>query len=425
MTHSANVGGSQIPKLASRPADLPVLAGTTKRVTVPNNREGIRQARAKLPPAPDGLQWKSKGAVEAGSKAVVSFKLELGTPKGTPAGAMANAPGSVTSRYKLSSAPDNSSLTVNPQAAPPPMLRAARRGITSEVTPEGGRKFTLEGNQSFKGAAWVNGKLDQLVTDKGQLAQLEKLGFKPDADLQALSVIGDKDSKPTLMLFAADGKSVTTVCSEVGTHSINGSEGGWGGGGGRPAVMRKPVIYLYPTTRTELTVDVKLAGTFTTQYPRTKRDGQWRVFAEPTGLLFDPATERKYGYLFWEGTPNAPFEVDLDQAFCVSRADAEDFLERAAGRFGLSDRERTDFVSYWLPHLEKNKHSVVQFLSDAALERFAHLTVTPSLDTTLRLFMIFKAVDAPVKTGNPNLSLKLRKGSCVVEWGGANLDEQA
>ncbi len=98
-------------------------------------------------------------------------------------------------------------------------------------------------------------------------------------------------------------------------------------------------------------------------------------------------------------------------------------MEKAAARFALSDRERTDFVTYWLPHLEQNKHSVIQFLTEAEYERHARMEIIPKPDSVIRLFMIFRAAEAPVPTGNPELELRRREGFTVVEWGGCNLDE--
>lgn len=194
--------------------------------------------------------------------------------------------------------------------------------------------------------------------------------------------------------------------------------------------MRKPVVYLYPQQRTTVRVDVTLGDAeFTVRYPKPNRpsDGQrstWEVVATPDGSLFVPETERVYSYLFWEADARS-FTLDAAQAFCVAGEDAEDFLERSMRRLGLNDRERTDFVSYWLPHLEANRYSVVQFMATADYERYAKLDVSPKPDSVLRIFMIFRAVSEPIPVGAPELPMGKRSGFTVVEWGGASLTAEA
>lgn len=389
---------------------------------------GAATAAKKLPAAPPGFAWEpTKSGSRPGQ--MQAFTLGLAKPTQKPADALKNVP-SELSYYDFKLSPDGKQLIADPGA--PELARTrgigATRSISVKDTAKGGKAIELSGGE-YKGAQWITASFKDMVTDPAKLAQLKDQKYDLDVPRPFLAVIGKNDTETTLLAFSKDptNRGVVGLCSEVSFHDFKADQGGaWGGGGGGGGAItvRKPVIYLYPATKTAMTVQVELDGEFVAQYPKADR-GTWRVMADATGTLFDPKTERRYAYLFWEGTQPKGFEVDLDRAHCVARHEVETFLERAAGRFGLNDKERTDFVSYWLPHLEKNKHSVVQFLDERAYERYARMTVTPALDTTIRLFMIFKAVDAPVKCGNPELPLKLRKGSCVVEWGGANLDERA
>lgn len=186
--------------------------------------------------------------------------------------------------------------------------------------------------------------------------------------------------------------------------------------------MKKPVIYLYPEKKTNVTVKVDVVGEFSAQYPKTQ-DGTWNMIATPDGTLFDPKTEKKYGYLFWEAKNPTNLTIDPAKAFCVKKDEVESFLEGACLKFGLNDREKTDFVSFWIAALEQNPYSLVQFLTDDECASYAQMTVEPKPDSEIRMFMLFQRVNKPVKVGSPALSMKKREKFTVVEWGGANLDE--
>ncbi len=54
--------------------------------------------------------------------------------------------------------------------------------------------------------------------------------------------------------------------------------------------------------------------------------------------------------------------------------------------------------------------------------KYAALTVEPTPDTVIRLFMVFRGSDRPVRVGSPALPARERRGFTVVEWGGAELD---
>ena len=62
--------------------------------------------------------------------------------------------------------------------------------------------------------------------------------------------------------------------------------------------LRKPIIYLYPTAATSISVQLQKPENFTTTYP-LYGDG-WRVTAQPDGKLSD-ASGKQYYALYWEG----------------------------------------------------------------------------------------------------------------------------
>jgi hypothetical protein len=147
------------------------------------------------------------------------------------------------------------------------------------------------------------------------------------------------------------------------------------------------------------------------------------MIATPDGTLFDPVTERRYAYLFWEGEDGRALEIDPARAHNVRGADAERFLDDVSLKLGLNVKEQTDFVSFWLPALAKNPLNLVQVMVGAEVEAIATMRVEPQPDAEVRVFLLFRGIAEPMAVGAPALPTLRRGRFTVVEWGGANLDE--
>lgn len=177
----------------------------------------------------------------------------------------------------------------------------------------------------------------------------------------------------------------------------------------------KPVIYLYPETPTTVTVRLELEGELICSYPRYE-DG-WTVVAEPDGTLTDAAGQQ-YSYLYWEGLSDAVY--DLSRGFCVPGEEAAAFLETALEQLGLTRQEANEFIVYWLPKMEANEWNLISFQTEAYTD-WAVLDVMPVPDTVLRVFMVWRGLDAPVKIEAQTLTAPTREGFTLVEWGGTEL----
>lgn len=180
----------------------------------------------------------------------------------------------------------------------------------------------------------------------------------------------------------------------------------------------KPVIYLYPEEETEVSVKLDFDGELTSTYPAYENG--WNVIAQPDGTLTDPETGREYYCLFWEGISYADY--DLSKGFVVAGEDTESFLEDALKKLGLTHKEANEFIIYWLPRMEDNAYNLISF-QGAAYTESAVLTIDPAPDTLLRVFMVFKPLDAPVEIPAQELTAPERKGFTAVEWGGAEIIE--
>ena len=123
-------------------------------------------------------------------------------------------------------------------------------------------------------------------------------------------------------------------------------------------------------------------------YPTLPPEG-WTVTAQPDGTLTDEEG-RSYRYLFWEGVADVDWKQD--SGFLVKAEDAREFLEQSLTQLGLNELEQNDFITYWLPKLEKNGESFVTFAAEQYTDN-AILTVTPQPDSVLRVQMLISKVD--------------------------------
>lgn len=183
----------------------------------------------------------------------------------------------------------------------------------------------------------------------------------------------------------------------------------------------KPVIYLYPEQETKVNVQLTFNGTLTSTYPTLPPEG-WTVTAQPDGTLTDEEG-RSYRYLFWEGVADVDWKQD--SGFLVKAEDAREFLEQSLTQLGLNELEQNDFITYWLPKLEKNGESFVTFAAEQYTDN-AILTVTPQPDSVLRVQMLISKVDdsnraAFQKLPEQELPRFEREGFVLVEWGGTDL----
>ncbi|MBQ8578237.1 MAG: hypothetical protein IJ449_09800 [Clostridia bacterium] len=181
--------------------------------------------------------------------------------------------------------------------------------------------------------------------------------------------------------------------------------------------MAKPVIYLYPEMKTDVTVTLDLDGELTCTYPAYENG--WNVTAAPDGTLTDE-TGREYYALYWEGVTDTAF--DLSAGFCVAGNDSAAFLEEKLAILGLSDREANEFIMYWLPKMQENAYNLVSFQFETYTET-AELTVTPTPDTVIRVYMVYKPLDKDIEIPEQILpETPARNGFTVVEWGGTMLN---
>ena len=178
-------------------------------------------------------------------------------------------------------------------------------------------------------------------------------------------------------------------------------------------IKRKPVLYLYPET--EMNVEVKFAKPelLITTYP--KYVDSWNVKVLPSGDMYDQ--NGKYYYaLYWEEIITNKY--NFNEGFYVEKDNAIEFLEEKLSILGLNDKERNEFIMYWLPIIEQNQKSLVYFETTESLQKENELIINPKPDSLLRIRMHVKKINHKIEIKEQELLHFERKGFTAVEWGG-------
>lgn len=176
----------------------------------------------------------------------------------------------------------------------------------------------------------------------------------------------------------------------------------------------KPVLYLYPEQEENVTVTFEHPENLLTTYP--KYEAKWEVTATPEGNLYDE--NGKYYYaLYWD--EKSIVEEEFDEGFFVTKENAIEFLETTLTQIGLTRREQNEFIMYWLPILEQNKKSIVNYTLTEERQEENELMITPKPDSLLRVAINIKKVDKEVKIEEQELPHFTREGFTAVEWGGS------
>lgn len=182
--------------------------------------------------------------------------------------------------------------------------------------------------------------------------------------------------------------------------------------------VAKPVIYLYPEEKMEVSVELKFDGQLHFTYPNYQKG--WNVNAYPDGKIIDQKDGREYSYLFWDG--HAAVDWDLSQGFVVKGSETREFLQDQLADMGLQPKEYNEFIVYWLPRMKDNPYNLIHF-SQKQYEAIAQLKINPQPDAILRVFMVWKSLDVPMEIEPQEFANFKRKGFTVIEWGGAEVGQ--
>ena len=205
-------------------------------------------------------------------------------------------------------------------------------------------------------------------------------------------------------------KDITNANFNVTTKTINND---WDAG-----ISFKPIIYLYPTKDTKVSVKLQYEDNITVSYP--KYSNGWNVLAKKDGSLINLGTNKNLYALYYESKNIIDFKIEND-GFVVKGENSSEFLEEKLAKLGLTEREAEEFIIYWLPKLEANKYNYIRFATSDEINKNIPLMINPNPDTTIRVLMTYKGIDNPIDVKEQQLVTPERNGFVAVEWGGTEI----
>lgn len=221
--------------------------------------------------------------------------------------------------------------------------------------------------------------------------------YVPDGNKPKIEVFLQKYSYPVLFWKDAFDRWVTMQVSD----SIP------------PAECGKPVIYLYPEKTTNVSVKLPSFIDVTKSEPAYPSKG-WNVTAQPNGDL-TMADGSSYGSLYWEGT-GVGYEAPKT-GFIVKDGETASFFAMTLKKYGLNEKESREFRDFWVPKMTGAPFYRVSFLTND-WSKAAPLLVSPKPATSIRIFMDWQKLNAPISIEAPKIVTPKRDGFTLVEWGG-------
>lgn len=185
-----------------------------------------------------------------------------------------------------------------------------------------------------------------------------------------------------------------------------------------PLNICKPVIYLYPLTKTMVDVRVETVGKIIVSDPLYPKGGWRSVTAHPDGTL--QYQGKNYSNLFFE---TDVLEVKQPEtSIIIPHDEIEDSLHRITTQFGLVRKEQSEFLEYWVPRLKRLNSPYILFslITGTEKEKIDNIFINPSPDTFIEFLAYFKPLSQriPIKPLSIPKNPPIRIGFTAVEWGG-------
>ncbi len=173
--------------------------------------------------------------------------------------------------------------------------------------------------------------------------------------------------------------------------------------------VKKPAIYLYPTTKQKINVSLNINGDITVSIP--SYDKGWSVMVDNNGTI-----ENRYDYLFYENTLKT---LELPNKGWIKQGNELDvWFDVILPKLGLNAKETEQFKEYWLGELNKDALYEIKLFSLPFLSKNMTLTIDPKPDTLIRVIFNFKVIKEIYEIKEPVITTPERSGFHVLEWGG-------
>lgn len=210
-----------------------------------------------------------------------------------------------------------------------------------------------------------------------------------------------------------------------------------------PGGCGKPVIYLYPTEPTEVKTSFIRPVEFSTVMPNYLAN--WDVMAYPDGRIQDLQPQltdcndinnkeigleyaklaclaNEYPYLYWSGQIFGETYEKPEKGWIVKNNELGNFLNEKLFELGLTEKEKSDMISYWLPELQRKNapYYRLSFLQTKELNKLIPMKISPRPNSVLRIFLDWEPLlNKPDRIIEPQTFFGFqRNGFTLVEWGG-------
>lgn len=181
----------------------------------------------------------------------------------------------------------------------------------------------------------------------------------------------------------------------------------------------KPAIYLYPESEKLVNVRVFPKGQLSYTDPPYDPGSGWTVWAKSDGELvtmnYEPQT---YNYLYYESKIRDEEIKKPETGWVVQFEELENLYNRILPKLGLNQKEKSDFIDYWLKTLPKSPYYFVGIVDKSQRDYLEPLAVTPAVQTSIRFSLYFEALDQPKEVEEPEIKTPVRSGFTLVDWGG-------
>lgn len=188
---------------------------------------------------------------------------------------------------------------------------------------------------------------------------------------------------------------------------------------GQDIQVEKPIIYLYPEEKTDISILLKVDGELTFTYPAYKNG--WNVSADKNSNI--TVNNETFNYLFWESERKINVAtIDFKSGFIVEQENVLSFLEDKLKLAGFTSKEKADFITYWAPRMIANETIFVQFIQNIDCNQFAELNISPQPDYINRFYVTWGKVNGDFQLITPQEITPInRNGFTVLEWGGQEI----
>lgn len=190
-----------------------------------------------------------------------------------------------------------------------------------------------------------------------------------------------------------------------------------------PVEAEKPVIYVYPDTTQQVSIQLDVNGDLGFTYPFYNKTTGWNFTADPDGTIH--MNDKKYDYLFWDGATKVNAQsVERFDGYLVQRDSLPTFFEQKLTAMGLTQREQNDFITYWCPRMQEHEISYIHFMFTEEYDGIATMNISPKPDHLFRVFLLWSdgtGID-PNAIQEQKIETVQREGFTVIEWGGGKCD---